>query len=147
MNKFGRYTKCAIAVIGVIFALVVLTACNSSPTTSQPGGTTPSSTEPEPDITINISASGLAFDKNKIEVTVGSDVLIVFENKDRVRHNVAIYTNSSASTPIFVGEIFSGPETKSYRFTAPSSPGVFFFRCDVHPTTMTGEFIVYGTAS
>jgi len=147
MSKFGRYIKYIIVVIGVIISLAVLTACNSSTTTSRPGGTTPSSTGAEPDITINISASNLAFDKNKIEVVAGSDVLIVFENKDQVRHNVAIYTNSSALTPIFVGEIFPGPATKSYRFTAPIHPGAFFFRCDVHPDTMTGDFIVYGTAS
>ena len=147
MSEFSRYFKILIAVTGIIFALAVLTACTSNTTTSQPGGTTPTSTVSEPDITINISASNLAFDKNKIEVVAGSDVLIVFENKDQVRHNVAIYTNSSALTPIFVGEIFPGPATKSYRFTAPIHPGAFFFRCDVHPDTMTGDFIVYGTAS
>ena len=128
MSTFNRNLKNLIVVTGIIFALAVLTACTSNTTTSQPEGTTPRNTESEPDVTINISASNLAFDKNKIEVVAGSDVLIVFENKDQVRHNVAIYTNSSALTPIFVGEIFPGPATKSYRFTAPVSPGAFFFR-------------------
>jgi len=32
--------------------------------------------------------------------------------------------------------------TTTYTFTAPSTPGTYFFRCDVHPETMTGQFIV-----
>lgn len=36
----------------------------------------------------------------------------------------------------------TGPATTTYTFTAPSTPGTYFFRCDVHPTVMTGQFIV-----
>jgi plastocyanin len=36
----------------------------------------------------------------------------------------------------------TGPTTTTYTFTAPSTPGSYFFRCDVHPTQMTGTFVV-----
>jgi plastocyanin len=44
--------------------------------------------------------------------------------------------------PIFVGQIITGPSaTIDYKFTAPITPGTYFFRCDVHPS-MNGSFIV-----
>jgi len=61
---------------------------------------------------------------------------------DAVAHNFALYTDSSATTKIFQGTIITGPATTTYTFSAPSTPGTYFFRCDVHPTTMTGSFIV-----
>jgi N-methylhydantoinase B len=32
--------------------------------------------------------------------------------------------------------------SRVYRFTAPSVPGTYFFRCDFHPVTMSGTFVV-----
>ena len=59
-----------------------------------------------------------------------------------VPHNFAVYTDATASTAIFTGAVVTGPTTTTYTFTAPSTPGSYFFRCDVHPTIMTGQFIV-----
>ena len=78
-----------------------------------------------------------------ITVKAGSQVTVNFNNMDvGVPHNLAVYTNSSASTSIFVGQIITGPATATYTFTAPSTPGTYFFRCDVHPANMIGQFIV-----
>jgi hypothetical protein len=59
-----------------------------------------------------------------------------------IPHNFALYTDSSASTSIFVGQVINGPGTTVYQFTAPAKAGTYFFRCDLHPTIMTGQFIV-----
>ncbi len=92
---------------------------------------------------IDLVAQNIAFDKKTITVKAGSMVTINFNNKDSgIPHNFAAYTDSSASTPIFVGAIITGPATTTYTFSAPSTPGTYFFRCDVHPTQMTGQFIV-----
>ena len=45
---------------------------------------------------------------------------------------MAIYTDSSASTKISVGEIFAGPGQKTQSVPALAA-GSYFFRCDVHP--------------
>jgi len=89
----------------------------------------------------------MAFDKATITVPAGADVTVVFNNKDRVPHNVAVYETKAAAKAIFVGEVFTGPKTINYRFTAPSIPGTYFFRCDVHPATMTGDFVVTSIGS
>ena len=83
----------------------------------------------------------MAFDKSTITVPAGATVVINFDNQDSAPHNFALYTNSSASTSIFVGQIIRS-DSIIYKFVAPSTPGSYFFRCDVHPFTMTGTFIV-----
>lgn len=130
----GRYYYTVI----VIGSLITLMACSSS---------TPTTDDQVPDdtgesVTINITAENIAFDKSTITVPAGANVTVVFDNKDRVPHNLAVYETTAATKEIFVGEIFTGPGTIEYRFTAPSTPGTYFFRCDVHPSTMTGDFIV-----
>ncbi len=57
-------------------------------------------------------------------------------------HNFALYTNSSARIPIFVGDRVLGPASFAYKFTAPTTPGNYYFRCDVHPALMNGTFAV-----
>jgi len=58
-----------------------------------------------------------------------------------VPHNIAIYTDDSAAESLFVGELVTGPKQVTYEVGA-LDPGTYFFRCDVHPTTMTGTFVV-----
>jgi len=71
------------------------------------------------------------------------DVTITFINNDSgVPHNIAFCTSSSAATVIYKGENILGVSNITYTFDAPTTPGTYFFRCDIHPSTMTGEFIV-----
>ena len=107
--------------------------------------TTPSPTTiPAPtsqNITINLVAQGMAFNINTINVSAGASVTVNFDNKDSLPHNFALYSDSSAGTAIFVGQIVTASSI-TYNFTAPAAPGNYFFRCDVHPTIMIGTFLV-----
>ncbi len=110
--------------------------------TVEAAATTPTPTPaPGQSVTINLIAQNMAFDKSTITVPAGASVTINFNNEDTIPHNFALYTNSSASTSIFVGEVITSTTT-TYEFTAPTTPGNYFFRCDVHPMTMTGTFVV-----
>ncbi|NLA39202.1 MAG: hypothetical protein GX882_07460 [Methanomicrobiales archaeon] len=91
---------------------------------------------------IELIAENVVFDTDTITVPAGANVTVNFENRDTgIPHNLAVYTDSSASQSIFEGEIITGPATITYNFTAPDEPGTYFFRCDVHPF-MNGRFIV-----
>ena len=93
--------------------------------------------------TITVTAAGMAFDTNSISVSAGAHVTITFQNKDSgVPHNMAFYTSAAATTIIYQGARTTGVSAVTYTFDAPTTPGTYFFRCDVHPTTMTGSFIV-----
>jgi glucose/arabinose dehydrogenase len=106
-----------------------------TPVTSTPtGGKT---------VPITLMAKNIAFNTATITVPAGSTVLMTFINNDAgVPHNFALYTDRSAGTKIFVGDIITGVKTVTYTFTAPATPGNYFFRCDVHPEMMTGTFVV-----
>ncbi len=93
--------------------------------------------------TIDLTAQNFAFDKSTITVPAGAQITVNLRNMDSgAPHNFAVYTDASAATTIFKGPNVNGPGTTTYTFTAPSTPGTYFFRCDVHPTTMTGSLIV-----
>jgi plastocyanin len=104
---------------------------------------TPTATSGGQTVAVALTAQNIAFDKSTITVPAGSNVVMTFNNQDTgVPHNFALYTDSTAKTRIFAGGFVTGPATVTYTFTAPAQPGTYFFRCDVHPTVMTGSFVV-----
>ncbi len=126
---------------------VAATTTKPAPTTTTPATTTaaPTTTKPAagPPVTISLAAQNLAFDKTTITVPAGAAVTINFKNNDSVPHNFSLFTDAGANPPaLFQGQIVSGSGSATYTFTAPTTPGTYFFRCDVHPTIMTGSFVV-----
>jgi plastocyanin/heme-degrading monooxygenase HmoA len=84
------------------------------------------------------------FTRTTLEAPPETEVTFTFANRGRSLHNLAFYTDSSASTPLAegaVGAIIPGGQTAKVTFTTPG-PGTYFFHCDLHPDTMKGEFIV-----
>ncbi len=105
---------------------------------------------PGPDVLIDLVAKKMAFNTSKITVPAGAHVIIRFQNQEPpgssqvtgIPHNFAVYTSSNVTTKIFSGEIITGGENITYTFTAPAVPGTYYFRCDVYPPVMNGQFIV-----
>jgi plastocyanin len=91
--------------------------------------------------TVQLAAQDISFDTDEITLTAGAQTTVEFDNQDDLPHNLAIYQDESAETAIFQGDIVEGPNTTEYSFTAPDA-GTYFFRCDVHPTQMTGTVVV-----
>jgi glucose/arabinose dehydrogenase/plastocyanin len=120
---------------GLIGTFTVTSLTAATTTTSPPAGGTA--------VPVMLTAKNSAFDTNMITVPAGSTVVMTFVNNDaNVPHNFALYTDNKATTRIFVGDLVTGVRTVTYTFTAPSVRGSYFFRCDVHPETMTGTFVV-----
>jgi len=85
-----------------------------------------------------IVARDMKFQNATVEVTAGSSVTLHFDNQDSAPHNVAIYTDSSASSAVSVGEIVASG--KKDQVVPALKPGTYFFRCDVHHD-MTGTIV------
>jgi plastocyanin len=87
-------------------------------------------------------AENTAFTEPCLAAPANKAFTIEFMNMDPgMLHNISIYADSNASQALFVGEMVTGPGSVTYRVKA-LPPGTYFFRCDVHPTQMTGTFVV-----
>jgi plastocyanin len=78
-----------------------------------------------------ITISAFAFAPASLRVTPGAQVTVV--NRDDVAHTV-----TSVSGAFDTGDIAGG---RSGRFTAPSRPGSYPYRCTIHQF-MTGTLVV-----
>ena len=123
--------------LGLLSLAALLAACsgtaaaNATPTPPASGGPTSAA--------IVVVAKDLSFATPQLTVPAGKAFELTFDNQDGAPHNVAIYTDSSASTKVSVGEIFSGPGQRTQSVPALTA-GTYFFRCDVHQD-MTGTIV------
>jgi plastocyanin len=85
-----------------------------------------------------IVAKDMKFQTGSVEVKAGANVTLHFDNKDSAPHNVAIFKDSSASSPISVGQVVSS--SKADQVIPALASGTYFFRCDVHHD-MTGTIV------
>ncbi|HLF78101.1 MAG TPA: hypothetical protein VJB57_11505 [Dehalococcoidia bacterium] len=101
--------------------------------------------EPFEGQTVEVIAQNVTFNVKEITARIGGRIRVRLDNKDAAtEHNIAFYKSSSdltAVSPGSVGTIFKGLAVDDTAFDVPSA-GSYFFRCDVHPTTMTGTFTV-----
>lgn len=82
-----------------------------------------------------------ASETGELTFDAGAEAVIYFQNNDKGQpHNLSIYTDSTATVPIFQGQVIPGPATDDqdsprvvYRFTAPRA-GIYFFRSDLDRT-------------
>jgi hypothetical protein len=79
------------------------------------------------------------FNTTQLAVAAGRPFDVVVDNRERdIPHNFAIYTDNTASEPIAVGPITTGPD-QTVVAVPPLAPGTYFFRCDVHRIEMIGN--------
>lgn len=125
--------------LGMLSLAAVLAAACSGGATTSPGTGSPAASNPPSGDAVTVTAKDLKFGQSEITVPADEAFDLVFDNQEAAPHNVAIYTDSSASTKLFVGEIFGGPAQKTELVPALAA-GTYFFRCDVHPD-MTGSVV------
>jgi hypothetical protein len=108
------------------------------PAECEPDGTTITVVAPT-------GASGTGFEETCYAAPAGEAFTVEFDNQDAGQpHNFHIYSDSSATQSLGgaqdSGDFIVGPDSTTYQVD-PLDPGDLFFRCDVHPTTMTGTFV------
>lgn len=121
-----------VLLIGSVLA-AVLAACS--------GGGSGASASAPPEADLTVTAEEMAFDATEITVPAGEPFELFFRNLDGAPHNVALYTDASASEPIYIGETITDAAVL-YEIPAIEA-GEYFFRCDLHPD-MAGTLIVEG---
>ncbi len=92
-------------------------------------------------VSITIVGKNVAFDQTSLTAPVGSTVNITFDNQDAgVPHNIHFYSDAGYSQTVDNAQtqVQAGPVKQTVSFPAPSQPGKYYFRCDVHPEQMKG---------
>jgi cytochrome c oxidase subunit 2 len=91
--------------------------------------------------TLQLSAVNIAYEQASLEAPANTPFSIEFDNKDAgVPHNVSIHKDSPTGPEVFKGDIFNGPDKRTY--DVPALPaGTYAFVCSVHPN-MTGSLTV-----
>jgi plastocyanin len=117
--------------LGLVAIAAISAACSSA-------AAQPSVSGPVDPNGPTIVAKDMKFSGGPVEIKAGSNVTIHFDNQDSAPHNVAIFTDSSASTPISIGEVVSSG--KKDQVVPAVQAGTYFFRCDVHHD-MTGTIV------
>lgn len=89
------------------------------------------------------NAAALGFDQDTLSFPAGEPVELEFDNQDPdVPHNVGVYSDEAFAEPVFMPDgTITGPARTTYGIE-PLEEGTYFFRCEVHPTTMTGTIDV-----
>ena len=89
---------------------------------------------------VTLAAANIAFEPTSLTVPAGEAFILQFHNQDaNTQHNVQIFDDPGfAGTPLFNGALVTGVRQTDYDVD-PLEPGAYFFRCEVHPTTMMGE--------
>jgi len=90
---------------------------------------------------LRIVASGTRFDTNCLIGTANQALTLSYENKDSTNHGIVFLESHTSAEPFFRVEVFTGPRTQSVTIP-PQRPGTYAFHCQVHPSAMSGTFVV-----
>ncbi len=155
MNRPWPGLAAAVAVSGLILAAcggrggsgnTPTAAATKAPATAAPttvpatAAATPAAGGGQQGSSATITAKDVKFDTDQLNLAAGS-VTITFQNQDTgVPHNFAIYRDQGYADKVGATNITVGPDTQ--QLTVTLDPGTYYFRCDVHPTQMTGKVTV-----
>jgi plastocyanin len=119
-----------------------------SPPPTAPSGPacSPNSDSTSLTITAPTGAAASGFDPTCLAVVPDAAFTVAFDNKDSgVPHNWELFKDPAYATRVGGAtsptDVITGPDQASYSVDALAA-GVYYFRCDIHPTTMTGQLVV-----
>ncbi len=122
----------------------------SSSTPSVAATPTQAATKPSPAAPapkeVKLALTDNAFSQKEITIAAGSKVTFQLDNEGKVPHNMQVANSSGSfdgkdvvnSSP----EIINPGKQARLEWTAPATPGTYKFRCEIHPTDMTGTITV-----
>jgi plastocyanin len=146
-----KYLRAIPLLLAVLTAASLLVACGGDDEEGSGNGgeaTTRAASSPTggsggETVELELAAENTSYDVEELTAPPGSEVTLVFDNDDEgLQHNFSLYETEESTDPLFEGEIITGVDSVNYEFEAPSDPGTYHYHCDIHPTQMTGDFVV-----
>ena len=138
-------------ILTIVLAVLALAAAACGGGNSKETGQTPPAggTPGAPATTVDVTQKDNLFEPDKITARTGQGITIKVTNKGINTHNLHIAgpdgqfdtEDDAVIQPVGEGEIKPG-QSASLEWTAPDQPGTIKFRCDFHPTQMTGTINV-----
>lgn len=121
--RAGRPQRRLLVVLCVVLG-GLLAGCDAA--TAQPEGS-----PPPLEAGVTITSGPMQFDTDTLAAPAGADFTLLYVNEGPMPHNVAIYTDDSTRSALFVGEVI---ETGNIVYEVPAIPaGRYLFMCDLHP--------------
>ncbi|MEX2246539.1 MAG: cupredoxin domain-containing protein [Dehalococcoidia bacterium] len=118
-------------------------SASAQPTAGPAGTPTPAPTPPADAQQLDLVGFNLAFEQEELTADAASAITITFDNQDEgVEHNVVFFDGpDDEAERIAETAVEVGPIVQTLTF-GPLEPGGYYYHCDIHPTTMTGELTV-----
>jgi plastocyanin len=90
---------------------------------------------------ITLVAANVAFETDQIDIPADEATVVTLDNQDSVPHNFSIYEDDSAEAELYVGPEAGAGSSVDNEVPALKA-GEYFFRCDLHPSSMVGTVTV-----
>jgi hypothetical protein len=102
------------------------------------GGAGPDRSVPSPNLIIELKAHNSAFSETELQAPAYSQVSVILDNADKdLAHSFSLYRTPNGESPVFVGGLVPGKQTRTFTFTTPE-PGTYYFRDDLLPGLLHG---------
>jgi plastocyanin len=114
---------------------------SAAPVTSPTGGGAPpcKSTGTTADLQAPQGAATAGFSTQCLAVDAGKPVKVTLDNQDPgVPHNWALFQDSGYTKSVAATQLTPGPAKETTDVPA-LKPGTYYYHCDAHPATMTGQ--------
>jgi plastocyanin len=89
---------------------------------------------------IDVRAADFSFDPATFKVAAAENATISLNNTGAAPHTLTVYRDEEFTEPIEGADTGTVSAGSQGDFTASFQAGEYFFRCEIHPTRMQGEF-------
>jgi plastocyanin len=121
-------------------------AAPSSATASASASIVPSASTGTGGDTLHVGMRDFTFALDKSSIPPATAVDVTADNGGEAPHTITFYTDAQYTQKVTGGDsgTVNAGASKAFSFTPPDGATVLFFRCEVHPTQMTGQIDVKG---
>lgn len=118
------------------------TVATAAPPAPSGGGAPPcKSTGTSADLSAPVGAAGTGFDTQCLAIDAGK-ASVTLDNQDTgVAHNWDLFQDSGYTKSLAATQLTPGPAKETVKLPSLKS-GTYYYHCDAHPTTMTGQLYV-----